>query len=144
MAWTELLPPPVLGHSPDTASKRWLQVQALPGSPCSPTSKLPKPVTGVLRPTPARLRAWGQGRQAVWTLGFALIGFGVVVIAIMGGTSLFAGDTQALELPHIAAWLAFGALSLGAACIAITVWRDRIEAAAMPDERPNRQTPDSN
>ena len=74
----------------------------------------------------------------MWTLGFALVGFGVVVIAIMGGTSLFAGDTGAVELPDIAAWLAFGALSLGAVCIAITVWRDRLEEAAMPDERPKR------
>jgi hypothetical protein len=80
----------------------------------------------------------------VWTLGFALVGFGVVVIAIMGGTSLFAGDTTAIELPDIAAWLAFGALSLGAACIAFTVWRDRVEAASMPDERPNRPRSDSN
>ena len=79
----------------------------------------------------------------MWTLGFALVGFGVVVIAIMGGASLFAGDTQAVELPDIAAWLAFGALSLGAACIAFTVWRDRVEAAAMPDERPNRQRSDA-
>ena len=82
--------------------------------------------------------------MAVWTLGFALVGFGVVVIAIMGGTSLFAGDTGSAELPDIAAWLGFGALLLGAVCLAFTVWRERIEAAAVPDERPHRPGPDSN